>query len=332
VKLTVILKKQDADGLGGEILENMGMTRSEVEDQVFSSYHLAPDLAGIQTGDVDDQMFSARITEALMDHGIRPMRVFQKTNSNAGLTPLSGNAGIESENEDYSVEDALAEMGLEEEDELSVDDALAQAGVVDAVDEGPTVEEALSVLDFNADDLLKDAGFLTTNERAPAAPAPAPSPVVTEIQQAKARIESMLKTASTSVSAGYTHYWNQSRDFTDQEWQKILRGAKSIIKKAMAQGIALAGGDGNGKPDLNAKYISLNGAGDESYETFFLSKEKDDEFNFTKTSERPYDPVVVSLLAMIKKVSSDAVDISSDGGDGVFRSPPIKAGAARRMG
>ena len=92
MKLTVVLKKHDADGLGGEILEGMGMTRSEVEDQVFSSFHLAPDLAGIQTGDVDDSMFAARVTEALMDRRIRPIRVFQRTNSNAGLTNVSGSA------------------------------------------------------------------------------------------------------------------------------------------------------------------------------------------------------------------------------------------------
>lgn len=136
MKLTVILKKADAEGLGGEILEKMGMVRSEVEDQVFSSYHLAPNLDSIQFGDVDDQMFSARVSEALMDHGIRPIRICQKTNSNAGLTPVSGSGGIESaEDDELSIDEAMEMMGLDdqpEEEDLAVHEAMMEAGFVEA--------------------------------------------------------------------------------------------------------------------------------------------------------------------------------------------------------
>ena len=277
MKLTVVLKKQDADGLGGEILEGLGMVRSQVEDQVFSLYRLVPDLTFQPPVDVTDDMWANYVTEALMDRGIRPLRIFQKSNSNAGLTPLSGNVEIESDEDDFSVEDAMLELGLEEEDEAAVHEAMMAAGLIEAddssdrakkkgytgiyflvdkktgksvdgpfegvdsadkaqkkkgkdyqvmnkeylnprsykhlksanvsaVDEGPSVEEALSVLNFTADDLLKDAGFLTTDERGPAAPAaPAMSPMVTEIQQAKARVAKVLKAGGRKVSAGYTH-------------------------------------------------------------------------------------------------------------------------------
>ena len=132
-----------------------------------------------------------------------------------------------------------------------------------------------------------------------------------------------LKASGSKVSAGYTHYWKPLRDFTDQEWKKILRGAKVIIAKAVAQGIALADGNGNGKPALTPEYISLNGKSSEMYETFSLGKAASTDFDFTKTNQKPYDAVVVSILALAKRVASDAIDISSDGGDGVFKDPPI---------
>jgi len=333
VKLTIVLRKHDAEGLGGEILEGLGMKRSSAEPQVFAAFYLAPDIpGGIAPVDMDDSMFAIRAMEALMDQGIRPVRVFQKTNSPAGLTPVFGSAGIESDS--YSVDDALADMGIASE--ITVDQALAEAGF--DVEAAAKLTEADLVL--RGGDVCKWCGA-----KAKQVASMTDGHTIMRVEKLcdkcsrkgdysrggwvlKRDLNAKAVKAASKLSAGYTHYWNQKRDFTDQEWKKILLRAKSIIKKATEQGIALASGDGNGKPELTPEYISLNGAGDESYESFSLGKKLHDEFNFTKTNERPYDPVVVSLLAMIKKVAKDAVDISSDGEDGVFRNPPITAGVS----
>lgn len=87
MKITIVLKKQDADGLGGEILSSMGMKRSEFEPQVFSVQHVQ-DPRRVAPVDVLESMWAIQYAEALMDAGIRPVRIFQKTDSTAGLTPF----------------------------------------------------------------------------------------------------------------------------------------------------------------------------------------------------------------------------------------------------
>ena len=87
MKLTIVLKKQDAAGLGGQILEAMGMKRSVYEPEVFVAQHIA-DPRIVAPTDVLESQWPIMYVEALMDEGIRPMRVFQKDNSPLGLTPL----------------------------------------------------------------------------------------------------------------------------------------------------------------------------------------------------------------------------------------------------
>ncbi len=91
MKLTIILKKLDADGLGGQILEAMGMKRSAYEPAVFVTQHIQ-DPRIVAPVDVLESMWPVMYVEALMDEGIRPLRVFQKTDSTVGLTPLFASA------------------------------------------------------------------------------------------------------------------------------------------------------------------------------------------------------------------------------------------------
>lgn len=151
--------------------------------------------------------------------------------------------------------------------------------------------------------------------------------------------------------------------FTDDEWKKILAGAKKIIaafeKDPEPWGTAgeyhnydyakyqkyleehpgdymgaqeahkdpsptgpfkIMGPMGTGSPKLDNKQIALNGnekspAGDLSHESFILWKNPPkDSWDFCKTARKPYDAVVVSILALAKKVAPKAISISSDGG------------------
>lgn len=93
MKLTIVLKKQDAIGLGGQILEAMGMHRSIYEPEVFVVSHVQ-DPRLVAPVDVTESMWSVMYLEALMDEGIKPLRVYQKDNSVASLTPLFASTGV----------------------------------------------------------------------------------------------------------------------------------------------------------------------------------------------------------------------------------------------
>lgn len=96
-------------------------------------------------------------------------------------------------------------------------------------------------------------------------------------------------------------------------------------------GIKLVGpmGEVGTRPEFTADYIALNGVNpDESYETFRLERapkpsewetpaeiKKNGIFSCCKTEYRPYDPVVVSILAAAIKIAPKAITATSDGGD-----------------
>jgi hypothetical protein len=124
--------------------------------------------------------------------------------------------------------------------------------------------------------------------------------------------------------AGYSHYWGLFADddgvvFSDAEWKKILTAARKIIRKAEADGIAIRGPFGEGKPVLTPTKIALNGdaASNLSHESFVLENRPKD-FNFCKTAQKPYDKVVVSILAAVDNIQPEAIRMKSDGGLSVF--------------
>lgn len=86
MKLIIVLKKTDAEGLGGEILRSMGMKQSRKDPGAFAKQFNSPSIETTHDSDVHKHL------EALMDYGIRPMRVFQRDNSTAGLTPIHASA------------------------------------------------------------------------------------------------------------------------------------------------------------------------------------------------------------------------------------------------
>jgi hypothetical protein len=125
---------------------------------------------------------------------------------------------------------------------------------------------------------------------------------------------------------GYTHYTYQSRSFTNSEWELIQTEVKSILANAEKAGIRICGGSGEAGtfPTVDKNEIFLNGCEHESHETYALTrvkpenpswrKNEKDYFSFCKTAQKPYDRVVTSIMAMVKGIAPDAVEISSDGG------------------
>ena len=127
---------------------------------------------------------------------------------------------------------------------------------------------------------------------------------------------------------GYSHYYGRRRNVPApaDAYGRWAMDAKALIAAAEASGIRLAGWDGGReaeRPEITEGYVSLNGWGDESCETFRWDAEvpanpewvdADDDYSwFVKTRLRPYDAVVVALLLRLKHYYGDHVVISSDG-------------------
>ena len=110
-------------------------------------------------------------------------------------------------------------------------------------------------------------------------------------------------------------------------WRTFLNPDAPIPRQG--EPILVAGPLGRGKPRLNKYLISLNGRRPHDYETFLLAKEpptayadrqEGDAFSgFCKTEYRPYDAVVVSILAAARSVAPNAIDVRSDGGPKAIR-------------
>lgn len=117
------------------------------------------------------------------------------------------------------------------------------------------------------------------------------------------------------------------RTFPNEERKTPMQG----------DGIKLAGSSGapDTQPLIDDDVIALNGAEPEDYESFVLEREpkmpsyygpdriseakKEGIFAFCKTEYRAYDPVVVSILYAAKTIAPDAITLTSDGGNEVFR-------------
>ena len=69
---------------------------------------------------------------------------------------------------------------------------------------------------------------------------------------------------------GYTHYFDQVRSFTDDEWSKITERAKDILSQE--KNIIDHDPKSDQKLTIDDEVIRFNGIGDESHETFFLPK------------------------------------------------------------
>ena len=97
---------------------------------------------------------------------------------------------------------------------------------------------------------------------------------------------------------GYTNYWHQYNDFTDEQWKTIKEEYEEYVKP-------LAGQDIKDSSDTND--ICFDGM----CETFLLSKsaktikdypEQDVSFNFCKTRMAKYDIYVWYLLTFINRL------------------------------
>ena len=139
---------------------------------------------------------------------------------------------------------------------------------------------------------------------------------------------------------GYTHYFNQKAGFTDAQWAEIKKSLDVAIKNLPKHSTS-AGGEYESEPLVIRGYnpesesytkevqsvddilinedgnmiIAFNGDEDEGldHESMVLSQNRNGDFNFCKTNIKPYDWLVVALLAIAHAIAPDAIEPSSDG-------------------
>jgi hypothetical protein len=130
---------------------------------------------------------------------------------------------------------------------------------------------------------------------------------------------------------GYTHYYQISNKGNEERFKKAKEDIIKILKKSPVK-LGDGGGDRPISKEDYSSYISFNGIGDNSHETFYLpdklsdlkqpdyAKDKNDifVFNFTKTAHKPYDVVVTACLTVLRFHLRSGAIISGDGGEEGF--------------
>jgi hypothetical protein len=124
---------------------------------------------------------------------------------------------------------------------------------------------------------------------------------------------------------GYTHYYKTKRDFTDDEWNELLRLMKMVFhampKHSHSSGayhseepIIIRGGGGTGEMVLSEKEIRFNGdeASGMDHEAALMLREKTD-FKFCKTDRKPYDYAVQALYRLALHILVEDIIIRSNG-------------------
>lgn len=119
---------------------------------------------------------------------------------------------------------------------------------------------------------------------------------------------------------GYTHYYTQTRDFTEAEFAQITDALKAIFAAAALKGITIAdahGGRGS-LPDIDPDFVSFNGSCESSHESCVIERIRQEPYpggelgwSCTKTARKPYDQVVTAVLTYL--VNCWDYEVSSDG-------------------
>lgn len=95
---------------------------------------------------------------------------------------------------------------------------------------------------------------------------------------------------------GYTHYWEDTPQGTDAQWDQVKREAQKIFD---ATDIPIQRDYENDEaPLIDDETIWFNGVDDDGHETFAIHRGSS-SFNFCKTALKPYDTVCVAILRML---------------------------------
>lgn len=109
---------------------------------------------------------------------------------------------------------------------------------------------------------------------------------------------------------GFTRYWRETGKNDCCFDDGFLGEVNAVLASSGEVGIALAGGDGNGTPEVASDLIVFNGEEPDDFESLVLSAIPSG-FSFCKTGRRPYDPAALAVL-MLAEARGYITDLSSD--------------------
>lgn len=97
----------------------------------------------------------------------------------------------------------------------------------------------------------------------------------------------------------FTHH---TKDISFEDWSKITNTVKRMVQLETESGITICDGSGEAGtcPEINDAYISLNGCGDYSHDSFYLQRTEHSDFGFCKTARKPYGALVVAILTIVE--------------------------------
>lgn len=127
---------------------------------------------------------------------------------------------------------------------------------------------------------------------------------------------------------GYTHYFRNQKTIPARVWTTITDDVKKVLDNLPDHSLSAGGyysedplkiAFENDLPDqapqIDKTVIRFNGTGegDLGHETFYITPNGPDGFNFCKTARKPYDLCACAILIIINHHAKWAFDISSDG-------------------
>lgn len=118
---------------------------------------------------------------------------------------------------------------------------------------------------------------------------------------------------------GYTHYWGfkkpakNTAEKTEVLYKKTILECQKVIKYYYKENGGISGYSAHTKLGQYGG-INFNGKGELGHETFTLREHyNQNEWDFCKTAQKPYDIVVVACLAILSYRMGHLIDVESEG-------------------
>lgn len=108
---------------------------------------------------------------------------------------------------------------------------------------------------------------------------------------------------------GYTNYYHTRRQENDKFPAKFVEDVKTIVANSPCQIIGWDNDELESKPEITEDRIALNGAGENGHESFVMTPDgrnmfgelSDEAYRFCKTTRKPYDLIVKSILILAER-------------------------------
>lgn len=113
---------------------------------------------------------------------------------------------------------------------------------------------------------------------------------------------------------GYTHYFTNQKMQDEHLFKEFTANVQKLVDNSPCA-LRVEFNEPETVPYITDHAVKFNGLGDEGHETFWYTR-TDTDFQFCKTAYKPYDLIVVAVLALANYYFGDDIRISSDGGKG----------------